>query len=213
MKIRNAHRSLKNDSLKNQAEFHHEKMFKNLRYAAYLPLLTTLAGLLPLFVTTLANFKLGGKDRTAAKNKIQNDIIATLDEITRQLETAANTPGVSQEEGESLIRDAGFIMWETKSGFSKREITFLSTPNDVRAIDEKKQGSVLVAYAGSADTTLYLIEVQQSENNWLLYACTDATEIVITGLPSKALSTLRITAGGPDNVMSDRSEPVTVWVT
>ena len=212
VRIRNTHRILKNESLKSRVEFHFEKMNGVALYAPFQPLVTELGGLFAPFGTAITNSKLGGVDRTDAKNKIQTDIIAIVDDIVRQLGVAANAKNVSQAEGEALVKGGGFEVHEARAPKPKKVVTFLDAPKGLKATDEKKHGSVSLEWEEDDDAITYVILDQIAEGHWQIAGVSETSPVVLSGFPFKANRTFCILGISNGTVMSDRSEPVTVWI-
>lgn len=212
VKIRYSYRTLKNEPLKNRAEFNYEKMNGNAIYATYQPMVTELGALFAPFGTAIANCKLGGKDRTEAKNKIQQEIIAALNAIGRKLEDQANAKNMTKEEGEALIKGAGFDLVDVKGVSVKKVVTFLDTPTGFKVTDEKKQGSVLAEWNEQDDALTYLIQDLDADGHWQNTGVSEIPPIVLSGFTPKANRTFRLASISNGTVMSDYSEPVTVWI-
>lgn len=211
IKIRNSHRLLVNEPLKNRAELHVSKMKDVATYAAYQSLVTTLNELLSPFGVAINNCKLGGTDRTKIKNKIQSDVLNALNSLSRKVEGDAND--MSQEEGEAFVKDAGFDLVEAKSVAAKKVLTFLDVPANFTAMDSKKQGSVHFNCDADDDTDDYLIERQIKDDHWDVVGHANVLPVIFDGFPSKANSTFRMRGLRKGTLMSDCTEPVTVWVT
>jgi hypothetical protein len=213
VKIRNSHRKLINEPLKSRAEFHFERMNGNATYAAYQPQMTELGTLFAPFGTAISNCKLGGTDRTEAKNKIQRDIMDILNDVSRKLEGNANAKGVSQEEGENLIKGAGFDLAEVNKGVStKKVVTNLDVPTGLKATDEKKQGFVALGWDEQEDAITYLIQDLDANGYWNNVGVSEEPFVILSGFPSNAARSFRIASISTGRIMSDYSAPVTVWI-
>lgn len=213
VRIRYSFRRLINESLKSRAELHYERMNGNAVYVHYQPLVTALGELLAPFGTAIVNCKLGGTDRTTAKNKIQNDIINALNAIGRKIEDDANAPNVSQEEGENWAKGAGFELVETNKGVSaKKVVTFLDVPTGLKATDEKKHGFVALGWDEQDDAITYLLQDLDADGHWNNVGVSEAPSVILSGFPSNAARSFRIASISNGRVMSDYSAPVTVWI-
>ena len=210
VKIRNSHRRLRNESLKNRGELHFDKLNGIALYAAYQPQVTYLGTLIPDFRAAIINCKLGGIDRTEAKNKIQDDFMQVLNGLSGKIEADANL--LPQSEAEAFIKGTGFELMEAKAPTPKKVITFLEVPTNFKVTDEKKQGAGLFDWDEKEGAITYLIEVLLQDDFWKVVGVSDTPSTVFSGFPSKGIRVFRIRALGEGNLMSDCSEPVTVWI-
>jgi hypothetical protein len=212
VKIRNSHRKLKNEPLKNQAELHYAKMNGIALYAPYQSEMTRLGNLIPEFGAALINAKLGGTDRTAVKNKSQDDIIALLDGIIKQLEL--DTKDMPQELAKAFIEGAGFEIVDAKSKTQtvKKQVTFLNMPTNFLVTDEKKIGAARFTWDMDDDAITYCIETEETDGHWSAIGYSDESGLVLTGFPSKATKNFRLRAISTGTIVSDYSAIVTVWI-
>ena len=210
VKIRNSHKRLTSEALKNRLELHVNKMDGVAAYAPHQKQVTGLRDLLPVFGAAINDAKLGGTDRTKAKNKIQMEVIQFLDGISRKVEVAAND--LSQEEGETFVKNAGFELVEAKTAVSKKAVTFLDAPANFTATDIKKQGSVRFEWEDNDEADDYLFERQIKDDHWAIVGHSNTSPVIFDGFPSKANSVFRNRALRKGTLMSDCSDSVTVWV-
>ena len=214
VKIKNSHRKLINEPLKSRIELHVGKMKDVALYAPYKSVVLALDALMPTLGAAIISCKLGGTDRTIAKNKIQAEAILAIDDLIRQLEAAANAKGVSQEEGVALVTGAGFEVVENKGRTAtvKKVVTYLDAPTGLTATDEKKQGAVRLEWEDNDDAITFLIFDVDADGRKTLAGVSEAPPAVLTGFPSKANRTFVIYGVSNGTVMSDSSESVTVHI-
>ncbi len=212
VKIRNSHRKLKNELLKNQAELHYAKMNGIVLYAPYQSEITRLNTLIPEFSTALINAKLGGTDRTAIKNKAQDDVITLLDGVIKQLEL--DTKDMPQELAKVLIEGAGFeiVDAKTRTQTVKKQVTFLNIPANFNVTDEKKIGAARFVWDMDDDAITYVIETEEADEHWSVVGYSDESGFVLTGFPSKAAKTFRLRGISTGTIVSDYTASVTVWI-
>lgn len=212
VKIRSTIKKLKNEALKNEVELIFDKMNGVAMYAPYQSEVTRLGGLISDFRTALTNTKLGGKDRTAAKNKVEDEIKSLGFGLIKRFEL--DTKDMPDEEAKAFVEGAGFEVIDTKAkmGAAKKVVTFLDVPANFTVTDQKKLGAALFGWDLDEDAITNAIEVREADGHWSVYAYSDAPLVVLTGFPSGVLQTFRMRGISTGTVISDYTDTVTVWI-
>jgi hypothetical protein len=212
VKIRNFINKLRNEALKNRAELIFDKMNGVIIYAPYQSEVTRLGGQIPDLRTAINNAKLGGTDRTAIKNKAQDEVKSLVNGLTKRFEL--DTKDMPEEEAKAFIEGAGMevIDSKAKTAAPKKAITFLDVPANFTVTDKKKLGAALFGWDADEDAITNAIEIQGADGHWSVYAYSDAPLVILTGFPLGALQTFRMRGISTGTIVSDYTDPVTVWI-
>ncbi len=212
IKIRSSIKKLKNEALKNVAELLFDKMNSVAIYAPYQADVTRLGELLPSFRTALTNAKLGGKDRTAVKNKLEDEIKSIANGIVGRLEL--DTKDMVFEEAKVFVEGTSLevIDPKAKTAAVKKVVTFLDVPANFTITDQKKLGAALFGWDLDEDAVTNAIELKGADGHWSVYAYSDTPFVVLTGFPSGTLQTFRMRGISTGTIVSDYTDPVTVWI-
>ncbi len=208
LKIRLSHNSLTQGELKDRAELHIFKMDGNPVYSEFQSLITTLKSLFETYGTALINAKLGGADRTEAKNKAKEAVENFLTKLSKTMELKASD--LPQEEAEAFVKGAGFELFQSKGG--NKTVTYLETP--VLAIENVKgrRGVIDLNWLRIAGAITYGLEEMDSEGHWQNGKYCSQTSLQLTDLEVGAKKTYRLKGIGAGTLVSAYSEPVTIWV-
>ncbi len=208
LKIRLSHNGVSQKELNDFAELHIFKMDGNPIYSEFQSLITTLKPLVETFNVALINAKLGGADRTEAKNKAKEAVYNFLTKLTKTMELKASD--LLQEEGEAFVKGAGFELSQTKGGNKMK--TYLETP--VLTIENIKgrRGAIDMNWARIEGAITYGLEELDSEGKWQNGKYCSQTSLQLTDLEVGAKKTYRLKGIGAGTLVSGYSEPVTIWV-
>ena len=203
-----AHKNLTQEELKARAELYIFRMDDNPVYSEFQSLITTLKPLVATYGTALINAKLGGADRTEAKNKSKEAVDNFLTKLTKTMEIKAND--LAPEEGEVFVKGAGFDMAQARG--SNKAITYLETP--VLAIENVKgrRGVIDLNWGRIAGAITYGLEELDSEGHWQNGKYCSQISLQLTDLEVGTKKTYRLKGIGAGTLVSAYSEPVTIWV-
>jgi hypothetical protein len=210
VKIIMSHRQVSQNELKIRAELHFEKMDQNADYSEFQPFVSALKPLIDTYSTALINARLGGADRTSAKNKAKVELDTLLTKILKLLEIRAND-FKDEEAGIAFAKNAGCQVQETKST-SKNRLNYLEKPILTIEKEVGRSGVINLNWNKIAGALTYAFEEQDKDGAWQNGKYSTQATLQIIGLEVGTSKTYRMRAIGTDNLVSEYSEPVTVWI-
>ena len=212
VKIRSIIPKLKNEALKNAVELLFDNMDGVAKYASYQSEIKRLGEQILEFRVALTNSKLGGKDRTATKNRVENEVKSTATSIMKRLEL--DTKEMAFEEAKAFVEGTSLevIDPKAKATVAKKVVTFLEVPANFTVTDQKKLGAALFSWDEDEDALTNAIELKEADGHWSVYAYSDAPNVMLVGFPSGALQTFRMRGISTGTIVSDYTDAVTVWI-
>lgn len=201
------HNKLTQDEFKAQLEYIFKKMDGNATYSMLQAVVTVLGGMIKPYSDALFVAKEGGD--VTEKNKLRASGDLFLTKLARKIEVIAN----DMEDGEqaiAFVKGTGFTMRQSNA---KKNVTFLEVPNNFYAADDKKRkGACLLTWDAVVGALTYLIYELDKDGNWQSRGVSKKTSLLIEGTAYEVKKTFRICAAGAGTLVSDYTEPMSVWV-
>ena len=209
IKILMSHRQIGQQELKDHAALLIHNMDDNASYAEFQPVITALKSLTDVYDLALKNAKLGGKDRTKAKDKAKDDVDALITKLVKLMEIKVND--MPESEGIDFATKVGFEVAEPKSK-NKKVITYLEKPVLTITQENGRSGVAVLKWLKLTGALTYALEELDANNVWQNGKYCSQTSIELVDLAVGAPKTYRIKGIGEGTLVSPYSEPVTIWI-
>lgn len=199
----------KEDRMVSFATTIYERMSADAKYLALKPVYDDVKAAVTVYSTAIANALNGGKDRVADRNDAKDALVNQLSILSRKVEDACG-------DNPRFITDAGFeirtIGRGSKERTAKEPVTELATPA-LKVTNDNRKNFVKLNWLDVPDTLTYAIRMKKKEEPvWQNGNYNDVNQFVFDNLDSETVYDFTICAIGPNNVKSEWSPVVSVWV-
>lgn len=207
VKILLDHTSLSQADLKLRLEYITKKMLNNVTYSALQPAVIPLDALAAPYAEALFVATEGGD--IEPKNKLKAEICLLMTKLAKKVEVVANDIA-DADEALAFAKGTGLTVRENTA---KKVATFLEVPKDFYVADDKKRkGACLLTWEPVVGALTYLIYELDKDGNWQSRGVSKKTSLLMEGTEYEVKKTFRICAAGAGTLVSDYTEPMSVWV-
>jgi hypothetical protein len=197
-------KKVKQDELKTFADLIYSKMNT---VPVYAPFQTAVTGLMPIaeaYQQALVNAANGGTDRVNAKNEAKALLFNQLTKIGKFMDAEWQTSDFDKSKEE-----AGFTLVKTPE---RTVIKYIDAPKNFTVLNADRKGVITVQWESVAKARTYAFEEMQEDGSWRNGRYCSKSPMEISDLPLGMKLTMRMKTVGPDEIISDYTEPSTVWV-
>lgn len=197
-------KKIKQDELKTFADLVYSKMNN---VSVYAPFQAAITGLMPIaeaYQQALLNATNGGTDRVNAKNEAKALLLQQLTKIGKFMDAEWQT-----NDFDKLKEEAGYTLAKIPE---RKVIKYIDAPKNFTILNATRKGVVVVQWESVAKARTYAFEEMQEDGSWRNGRYCSKSPMEISDLPLGLKLTMRMKTVGPDEIMSDFTEPSTVWV-
>ena len=199
----------KEDRMVSFANTIYERMSADAKYLALKPTYDDVKAAVTVFSTAIANALNGGKDRLADRDAAKDVLVNLLFILSRKVEDACG-------DNPRFITDAGFEIRTSGRGpkerTAKEAVTELATPA-LKVTNDNRKNFAKLNWSEVPHTLTYAIRMKKKEET----PCqngnyNDVNQFIFDNLDSESVYDFTICAIGSNNVKSEWSPVVSVWV-
>ena len=187
----------------------YERMTADAKYLALKPAYDDVKAAVTAYSIAIANALNGGKDRLADRDEAKDVLVNQLASLARKVEDACG-------DNPRFITDAGFEVRTSVRGpkerTAKESVTELATPA-LKVTNDNRKNFAKLDWPEVVHTLTYAIRMKKKEETvWQNGNYNDDNQFVFNNLDSETVYDFTICAIGSNNVKSDWSPVVSVWV-
>ena len=197
-------KKIKQDELKTFADTVYSKMNNVPIYALFQASVTELMPIADVYQKALVNAADGGTDRVHTKKNAKELLLRQLTKIGKLMDADWQA-----NEFDNLKGDAGYTLVKTPS---KKEIKYIDAPKNFTILNTDRKGAVILQWDSVDKARTYAFEELQEDSTWRNGRYCSKSPMEISDLPLGLKLTMRMKTVGPEEVVSDFTEPTTVWV-
>jgi hypothetical protein len=195
---------IRQDELKTRADLIYSKMNNVAAYALFQASVTDLLPIADAYQQALIVASNGGTDRVNAKNEAKALLLNQLTKIGKFMDAEWQTPNF-----DTLKEEAGYTIAKTPE---KKVVKFVDAPKNFSILNTGRKGDVIMEWDSVANARTYAFEELQADGTWKNGRYASTSPVVLSNLPLGLKLTMRMKTVGPENIVSDYTEPSTVWV-
>ena len=187
----------------------YERMSADAKYLALKPTYDDVKAAVTAYSTAIANALNGGKDRLADRDEAKDVLVNLLYSLSRKVEDVCG-------DNPRFITDAGFEIRTVGRGAKERTVkeavTELATPA-LKVTNDNRKNFAKLDWPEVVHTLTYAIRMKKKEETvWQNGNYNDVNQFVFDNLDSESVYDFTICAIGSNNVKSEWSPVVSVWV-
>ena len=195
---------IRQDELKTKADLIYSKMNNVPVYAHFQASVTELMPIADVYQKALVNAADGGTDRVQAKNNAKELLYRQLTKIGKLMDADWQA-----NEFDNLKEEAGYTIVKSPS---RKEIKYIDAPKNFTMLNTDRKGAVILQWDNVDKARTYAFEELQEDSTWRNGRYCSKSPMEISDLPLGLKLTMRMKTVGPEEVVSDFTEPTTVWV-
>ena len=197
-------KKIKQDELKTFSDTVYSKMNNVPVYAHFQASVTELMPIADVYQKALVNAADGGTDRVQAKNNAKELLYRQLTKIGKLMDADWQA-----NEFDNLKEEAGYTIVKSPN---RKEIKYIDAPKNFTILNTDRKGAVILQWDSVDKARTYAFEELLEDNTWRNGRYCSKSPMEISDLPLGLKLTMRMKTVGPDEIMSDFTEPSTVWV-
>jgi hypothetical protein len=202
-----AFKKFRQEELKTFADTVYNNMTGKELYDPFKALVKELRPIAETFQLALIEALKGGTDRTKAKNDAKDALMLQLTKIGKLMDALW-----IDSKFDNSKEVAGFELAKPPIRSTPTPVTYVEAPSNLVFVNDNRKGVVNLTWNKVDNALVYAFEMQQADGSWKNGMYADKTSMQLSDLAVGEKATIRVKTIGPNSLVSDYSEPVSVWV-